>query len=281
MSPDMPTNPHAQQPLIERITPAKARKILRSNGHNRNLRRARVESFAEALSRGEWVLNGETIKIAEDGTLLDGQHRLEAVIAAGVSMRTVVVRALPVEAQDTVDTGRKRRLADLLTIEGHSDAHGLAATINMLHRYRAGQRLDPSRSGAPTPQQALALVEEVPGLRDSVRAARKLTNEIGGPLGIFGALHSVFRGIDPRATDEFFARLEDGLELTKGDPVWHLRRSILHTRRDRHYAQTPYYMAAVIIKAFNYRRAGRTIDLLSFRSSEPFPAVIDTQRRRR
>jgi hypothetical protein len=264
-----------QQPAIETITPAKARKMLRSNSRNRNLRRARVETFAQVLARGEWMLNGETIKIAQDGTLLDGQHRLEAVVTAGVSMRTVVVRGLPIEAQDTVDTGRKRRLADLLAIEGYTDSHGLAAAVNMLHRYRSGQRLDPSRRGAPTPQQALALIEESPGLQESVRTARKLTNEIGGPLGVFGALHSIFRGIDPKATDEFFARLEDGLELKKGDPVWHLRRSIVHTRRDRHYTQTPYYMAAIIIKAFNYRRAGRTIDLLSFKSPEPFPAVVD------
>ena len=263
------------QPAIETITPSKARKLLRANSHNRNLRRARVEFFAEAITRKEWTLNGESIKICEDGTLLDGQHRLEAVVTAGVSMRSVVVRGLPMEAQDTVDTGRKRRLADLLKIEGHTDPHGLAAALNMLYRYRSGQRLDPSRSGAPTPQQALALIQAVPELRKSVRAARKLTNEIGGPLGVFGALHFIFSEIDPRATEDFFARLEDGLEMKKGDPVWHLRRSIVHTRRDRHYTQTPYYMAAIIIKAFNYRRAGKTVDLLSFKSSEPFPAIVD------
>jgi len=262
-----------QQATIETITTAKARKILRANSHNRNLRRMQVDNFAAMLKNGEWVLNGESIKLGVDGTLLDGQHRLEAVLAANTSMRTVVVRQLPVEAQDTVDTGRKRRLADLLAIEGHKDAHGLAAAINMLHPYRTGKRMDSSRTGAPTPKQALQLLKEAPGLPDSVRVARKLSNDIGGPLGIFAALHSVFRDVDPAATDEFFARLEDGLELKKGDPVWRLRRSITHTRRDRHYSQTPYYMAALIIKAFNYRRAGKTVELLAFKSGEPFPTV--------
>lgn len=269
-----------QQPAVETITPEMAEHLLTANRHNRNLRKAWVEKLAGMMSRGEWLLTGESVKLSEDGTLLDGQHRLAAAVAAGVAFETVVVRGLPIEAQDTVDVGRGRRLADVLAIEGHTDANALAAAINFLHRYRARndeasprQRLDNWRGAAPTPQQALALIDEVPELRESVRLARRLTKEIGGPVGVFAGLHTVFQKVDPIATGQFFERLEDGVQLERGDPVWHLRRHILRPRRDRHYAHTPYYVAAITIKAFNYRRAGREIDLLSFRANETFPTV--------
>ncbi len=275
------TAPMKQHPTIEKITPEMAERLLAANRRNRNLRKAWVEKLADMMSNREWAFTGETIKLTEDGTLLDGQHRLAAVVASGVAIQAVVVRGLPIEAQDTVDVGRGRRLADVLAIEGYTDANALAATINFYHRYRTRERepnppprLDNWRGSAPTPQQALALIDEVPQLRESVRRARRLTKEIGGPLGVFAALHSVFQEIDPSATARFFDELEIGAELQRGDPVLHLRNQIMRPRRDRHYAHTPYYAAAITIKAFNYRRADKKIDLLSFRANERFPMAV-------
>lgn len=258
---------------VEVITPDVARDILASNSHNRNLRSARVIQLVEALRRGEWVLNGETIKIAEDGTLIDGQHRLQAVLDSGVSIETLVMRNMPMDVQDTVDTGRRRRLADILAIEGHSDSHALGAALSMLYRFRTNKRIDYSHSGAPSPQQALELLAREPGIRDSVREARRVTKHVGGPIGIFSALHYLFMEVDPAAATEFFNRLADGADLRKDDPLLHLRNQLFRPKKDRHYAQSPSNLAALTIKAFNLRRAGRRIDLLSFKKTEKFPSI--------
>lgn len=258
---------------VEVLTPEVARELLAENGHNRNLRPARVVQLAEAMRRGEWVLNGETVKIAEDGTLLDGQHRLKAVLDSGVSIESLVMRDLPVEVQDTVDTGRRRRLADQLAIEGHTDSHALAAALNMLHRFRNNGRVDYSHAGAPSPQQAVALIECEPEIRDSLREARRVTKQTGGPIGIFAALHHLFNEVDPEATKDFFDRLADGAELAKDDPVLHLRAQLMKPRKDRTYSQSPSNTAALIIKAFNLRREGRRVDLLSFKKTEKFPTI--------
>lgn len=258
---------------VELITPDLARELLADNSHNRNLRSARVVQLAEAMRRGEWVLNGETIKIAEDGTLLDGQHRLRAVVDSGVAVESLVLRGLPTEVQDTVDTGRRRRLADLLAIEGHTDAHALAAALNMLYRFRTGGRIDYSHAGAPSAQQAIGLIEAEPEIRDSLREARRVTKQIGGPIGIFAALHHLFSEVDPEATKDFFDRLADGAELAKDDPVLHLRNQLGRPHKDRTYAQSASNTAALIIKAFNLRREGRRTDLLSFKKTEKFPTI--------
>lgn len=218
-------------------------------------------------------MNGETIKVAKDGTLIDGQHRLQAVVDSGVSIESLVMRDMPIDVQDTVDTGRRRRLADILAIEGHSDTHALGAALSMLHRFRTGKRIDYSHAGAPSPQQALELLEREPGIRESVREARRVTKQVGGPIGVFGALHHLFTEVDPVAAKEFFDRLADGADLAKDDPLLHLRNQLARPRKDRNYAQSPSTIAAITIKAFNLRRAGRRVDLLSFKKTESFPRI--------
>jgi hypothetical protein len=253
-----------------------ARELLSSNSHNRNMRTERVAQLVDVLRRGEWILNGETIKIAEDGTLIDGQHRLQAVVDSGVTIESLVMRDMPLAVQDTVDTGRRRRLSDILAIEGESDSHALGAALSMLHRFRSGTSINYSHAGAPSPQQALELLEREPTLRDSVREARRVTKYVGGPIGVFSALHHLFVEVDPEAAKDFFDRLADGANLSPGDPLLHLRNQLARPRQDRNYAQSPSNIAALTIKAFNLRRAGRNVDLLAFRKTEKFPTIDGT-----
>lgn len=76
---DMPRS-SAVETEISEISPDLARDLLAKNPHNRNLRVRRVEQLAGAMTRGEWVFNGDAIRIADSGMLLDGQHRLAAIV---------------------------------------------------------------------------------------------------------------------------------------------------------------------------------------------------------
>lgn len=266
-------SPNGGTPSIERISPDDAKRLLEGNHHNRNLRMPRVAQLAGAIARGEWELNGETIKVAYDGSLIDGQHRLQAIIEADTGIQTVVVRGLPAEAQDTVDTGRRRRLADVLAIEGYADAFAVAAAVNVLHRYRSGFRIDYSHSNAPSTQQALDLIAETPEIEDSVKVARRVTKRIGGPIGVFAALHCEFLDVDVDTTERFFDGLAVGANLGKRDPVLQLRDQIMRSRKDPSYMQSPYHVAGLTIKAFNLKRGGRRVDVLSFKSTEQFPPI--------
>ena len=46
------------------------------------------------MQDGKWRLNGKTICFDSTGRLLNGQHRLSAVVRSGVTLTTVVVRGL-------------------------------------------------------------------------------------------------------------------------------------------------------------------------------------------
>ncbi len=258
---------------VERIGPQAARKLLTRNDHNRNLRSGRVTQLANAMKRGEWELNGQTLKVAEDGTLIDGQHRLRAVVESGETIETLVMRNLPRAAQDTVDTGRKRRLADILKIEGYKDTHALAAAVNILYRYRNGLRIDYSQSGAPSPVQAMALIAAEPQIIESVKVARLVAKKVPGPVGVFGAMHCVFFQVDPEPTEDFFEGLREGNSLEKGDPLLNLRNQLMRPRKDRGYIQSPATVTGLMCKAFNLRRAGISKTNLMFRMDEKVPAI--------
>ena len=64
------------------VTPLLAKKWLERNTDNRDIRPSVVTGLAESITRGEWVLSHQGIAFAKSGRLLDGQHRLLAIVEA-------------------------------------------------------------------------------------------------------------------------------------------------------------------------------------------------------
>ena len=95
---------------IVRVSPSMAEKMLGRNTRNRSLNQRQVTRWAQSMTAGEWLVTGEAIKIASTGDLLDGQHRLAAVIESGCTVLMLVVKGLHPETQDVMDTGRARTL---------------------------------------------------------------------------------------------------------------------------------------------------------------------------
>lgn len=80
---------------VERITPSIAAEYLKKNMPlNRRINSSRVETYADDIRRGGWKLNGESICFNEKGELIDGQHRLLAIIKAGVPAEISVIRGV-------------------------------------------------------------------------------------------------------------------------------------------------------------------------------------------
>lgn len=113
--------------LVE-VTPDLAAEWLEMNTMNRNISQTTVKRYALAMLAGEWQQNGQTITIAEDGTVLDGQHRLWAVIEAGVTVTFLVVFNVSKDAIATIDSGVTRTFRHVLQIKGSKHA-STAATL--------------------------------------------------------------------------------------------------------------------------------------------------------
>src|SRR2546428_9167036 len=117
---------------IVTITPELAQEWLDRGGTNRKTTRRRIEAMTAALQRGEWRLTGEAIKLDDEGRVRDGQHRLHAIIEAGIPVRSVVARGVSEEAFGVMDTGRSRNAADVLHIHGFPSQNALAAAARGL-----------------------------------------------------------------------------------------------------------------------------------------------------
>ena len=91
----------------ETITPALAEKYLSTNvEHQRHINTPKVALYAKMMKDGDWALDGQSIKFAKNGrsqVLIDGQHRLHAIILSGVPVEMVVQRGLELSAFKTLD----------------------------------------------------------------------------------------------------------------------------------------------------------------------------------
>jgi hypothetical protein len=102
----------------ERIDPATALRYLESNTINRTLRPGLVGMYAADMRAGKWSLSNDMVVFAEDGSLLNGQHRLRAIVESKTSQLFFVLRNAPRAAMINLDNGATRNIRDNAKIVG-------------------------------------------------------------------------------------------------------------------------------------------------------------------
>lgn len=260
---------------LTEVTPELAAKWLLDNTHNRNLRRPVVLAYAADMTAGHWHWNGESIKFSDDGTLLDGQHRLAAIVEANVTVPLLVVRDLPSQVQETLDTGAKRIFSDVLKLRGERQSNLLAAITRRVAVWEGGARRVVSKTKyPPTTSELLATLEKHPELREIASEAHTLQHKIDLPGSIIGWGIWVFSRIHPEDAAFFFDRLADFQGLVKGDPIYELRR-VIDNSRSSQGQRSEAFLVPVMIKAWNAYRSGKKISVLTYRPGgarpESFP----------
>lgn len=116
------------QTIIETITPAKAEEYLATSKGNRPLNKSAVRSYADSMLKGKWLLNGVPIIFDNKGCLIDGHHRLNAIIQSGIPVQTAVCRGVQSEVFTTIDQGRTKSLGQLLAVQ-KTENYNIVASI--------------------------------------------------------------------------------------------------------------------------------------------------------
>lgn len=210
------------------ITPTLAEQLLDRNDHNRSVQTSRVRQYAADIRRGEWQVNGEAIKIAHDGRILDGQHRLMAILEADTEMQTLLITGLDHSTQETMDQGQPRSFADVLKLRGEKYHTGLAGASRIVFIYeRDGIPFTVGGSGQPSVPQLSRTLERNPDLRVSVKRAYALMRP-WMPVTLLGGLHYLFASADQEAADAFTDSLASGTNLAPGNPIYVLRERLIY-----------------------------------------------------
>lgn len=239
------------------ITPEIAAEMLTHNIDNRRPRRAVVDRYGRDMSSGKWREGVSTISFAADGTLLDGQHRLMAIVQSGCTIPMLVVRGLENEAQDAMDDLAKRTLGDTFNFHGIQNSNQSAAIVRRIILWEQGERTNTGRY-QPTKAESLELWRRDHTVAIALEAAARLrTRRIVTP-SIVGLTYWLFWNIDSDDCQNFWDSLHTGIGLEEDSPIYIVREQIArYNARGERVPETAYL--AWVIKAWNHYRSGKTL----------------------
>lgn len=257
---------------LETITPEIAEKLLLKNTRNRQVMQVHVMGLAEEMKAGRWKVNGDTICLNGD-VLIDGQHRLMAVVESKVTITTWVVRGIASDVFDTKDVGRRRSAADTLSVHGEINCRNLAACLIFIDRYFTG-RLE-NRRHRYSNSEVEELLQKYPDARTVAQYAGR-----GGllPPSVNRGLFYLFSQADKQQAAKFMEDAMNGVNLNSDDPVYRLRERLVQNSLSK-AKLTVGEISALCIKAWNLRRSGKSCRALKWCSSGPtkeaFPIIAD------
>ena len=214
---------------VEAIGPALAQSYLEHNTSNRRVVQAHVSAIARDIAAGRWMLNAQPICFAADGTLLNGQHRLMAVVLADGEIEVPVIRGLSRAAFATYDLHGKRSPDFGAGLESFGDRALLAAMANLL--WRRELRPQGARHAKATASEIRTIVEDHPRLLELRGFGRKMIDH--GRASVMGYAAYVIERADPVLGREFLRAVETGAELPVGHPILSLRRQLQRLRREK------------------------------------------------
>ena len=123
---------------IVNVTPEMARMWLDLNNFNRPKKPEVVAKYVRQIREKRWRLTHQGLAFTEDGILLDGQHRLFAIIECGVTLPMRVFLNEPAENFAVIDCGQNRSHLDVVRMSA-KDSTLTSAHTQTLHSMLAGR----------------------------------------------------------------------------------------------------------------------------------------------
>ncbi len=267
---------------IELITPDRARQLLTLNLKNRPLVKSNLKGLTDIIKTGKWMLNGDAIRISRDNVLIDGQHRLQAIIDTGIPCESLVVYGLGSEVFKTIDIGAARTMSHTLAVSGAKNNVLAAACIPHISRYKAGGVPVYGCGGKPSvvaKHEGMIFYELNKELIDFaasfITKKTKLKSWLSPSYAVF--LAAIFAEIDKDGCIDFLSRLENG-DFPRESPLFVLREKLINSTIKKNIEIKKHFLAAYTIKTWNAVRSGNNIKILRWTtegdSKEDFPRAI-------
>lgn len=199
------------------ITPAMASEWLDTvNTANRSLSHHTVTRYASDMASGNWMdTHQNSIAFYRDGTLADGQHRLAAVVKAGVPVAMFIARGLDKSAISAIDQGRTRTMADVMSMSGVLlDGKYSTATCAMMNVIR---RAEGRTMGVPTAHEMSRAINR---MYDGINFAHGVMSNSQGTIrnsAIRAAIATSYYHCDRRSLERFCDVLCTGMPVTEID----------------------------------------------------------------
>lgn len=263
-----------------RINAEIAAEMLKGNIDNRAAAKAHVKFLALQMLEGKWKFTGDPIKISKTGKVLDGQHRLMAIVQSQTEHDFLICYDLENEIFDVLDTGKNRSAGNVLSIKGFERYTSVAALAKMIIRYNKGQFSGlligsgaEGLSRAVTNQEVLAFAESN-DLMPYIRFGHVLNDKCKILTGtVYAFFFYLFTNIDEQAANVFFEKLVSGVNLTEKDPVLYLRNKLFEDMGANNKMNARSKLGYVI-KGWNLYRKNEECSFIRFNIKDQMPDPI-------
>lgn len=276
------TNAHIMKIEFISVTPQKAKEFLEKNDMNRRLIKRNVDFIANQMLAGKWIETGDTIKFSTDGTLIDGQHRLHAIIQSKKTYKLPICTGLNKKAFEVIDTGKSRAAKDVLSAHGIENPHVVAAVVNIiLTIQKNGINNTISHTGhlmsylRRTNEEILTftLESDPDELNDQTKFIKTGYKKFKFmPISTLGAMYFLMvKKAGVKAADYFFNKYFDGDGLAKSDPIYILRAQLMQQNSKAKINKRDNLMW--FLSAWNMYRANEKCTILRSSPELPLPKI--------
>jgi len=263
----------------KQITPEVAKELLLRNKSNRTINPSRVERYAREMREGNWMEDtGELIKISVSGTILDGQHRLHAIIKSGIPIYIHVATNMKDDIFKVIDTGKARNAGDIFKIAGVKNATATSAIVQMYNflTNKKGMGASASNTQALTPQELLDIYnlnknywqDIVKFAYNNYHAFQQVWN-----MSEIGALTAMFDDVSTVHSKDFIVQVCHGVNVTN-PTIGILRNILISDKVNKKHNLSPSVRRALIIKTWNAYYTGKTPKILRFNADiDNYPQI--------
>lgn len=248
----------------ETITPEVAQAYLDTMERNRSEKPGGTDAYGRDMENDAWLVTGETIVFDWFGRLIDGQHRLRAVVKSGTSIYTLVVRGIDPKAQDAMDSGIRRTFRDKLTMDGILGAPALAALLRRIYLWEPpyNERVNFSRVTVTNAELGRTL-DKYPYLPDMLTYITPLAARAEVSRSLMTFLFWLFAQQNQEAAVQFVEKWANGTGFDEGDPILALVRRLRKEKKliDRNGGRGNFQTLTMwlAVYAWNNFRQGKSV----------------------
>jgi len=234
----------------------------------RRLDKGRIGQYAREMRTGNWRLNGEAIQF-NGARLLNGQHRLHAVVQSNVVVPMLIVRGVDGDAFRTIDQGKVRNINDIIDTMGLSYRREVSSGAKVALCYERCGVPRPLPKDRPTTRETLdyLLQNEQDLLTAAALAVSCNVSHRAGLTALF------FLGRKRHELHQFALDLRDGVNLQKDQPVRLLRDRLLLNMASTAKLHIEVSFA-LSIKAWNATLRKQPLGRLRYSASEDYPEMV-------
>jgi len=124
------------------VSPQMAQYILiHHNKDNRKVTNSQVNKISKSIREDGWLRDGQPLTFNVEGNITEGQHRLHAIVAEGVTVPMVIVLGVELDCFTNVAPAKPRRPEDEIQRKDKSAKPAEVSTLRQLLKRRQGEQL--------------------------------------------------------------------------------------------------------------------------------------------